>query len=48
MQDVIYIQRMNTLGGVVPTGMFTLPAFGNIPNALLDIPCALFFVTYFV
>ncbi|KAK9805971.1 hypothetical protein WJX73_010008 [Symbiochloris irregularis] len=38
MQDVIYIQRLNTLGGVVPTGLFTLPAFNNIPNSLLDVP----------
>jgi hypothetical protein len=37
-QNVNYIQRVNTLGGVVPSVAFTLPAFEGINNFDLAIP----------
>lgn len=38
LSKVTYIQRLNTKGGVIPDGLFTLPAFGNIPNFQSAIP----------
>ena len=38
LADVTYIQRLRTKGGVVPEGLFTLPAFSGVPNHLLDVP----------
>ena len=38
LADVTFVQRTNTLGGVTPPQLFTLPAFGNIPNAQLAMP----------
>ena len=38
-EGVTFVQRINTLGGEVPTGMFPLPASPTgIPDMLLDIP----------
>eukprot|EP00884_Botryococcus_braunii_P020771 jgi/Botrbrau1/7378/Bobra.0316s0022.1 len=37
-QNVNFIQRVTTLGGVVPSVAFTLPAFQGVPNFELAIP----------
>ena len=38
MAGVTFIQRLNTLGGMAPSGLFALPAFNGIPNFQLAVP----------
>ena len=38
LAKVTFVQRLNTLGGQIAPGQFTLPAFNGIPNFQLAIP----------
>jgi hypothetical protein len=38
LSSVTHVQRVNTLGGVAPKGLFALPAYNGIPNFQLAVP----------
>ncbi len=33
-----YVQRLNTLGGMAPTGLYALPAYNGTSNIQLAVP----------